>query len=556
MSHDGGRTETSVDGIMAEGRASGSDRRSVVQGNVAAATFVADIVETTLGPRGRDKVVYRKPEKEEEGLDDYFQVTNSGAYILKNVPFEAPAASMVARVAAAQDDRHGDGTTTATVYAGRILAAAGDLIERGFHPRTVIDGIDGAVPLIDDAIDVAAVPVDDGDRDRDRVADVVHTTLGGTVAEPLADRLVAWIHDAAADGSLDPETVHAESLRAGSLSDSEFVDGLVLKKSFAGNYQPSSLTDATIAMTTQAVTASQQVGGRVESDAGSDAGKTQSLQVSATDAADLQRFTEYERGVIAERVQPLVDAGVDVLLAANRVDEDTVAHFDRHGIAVVRNADEARLRALAAATDGTLLPHLGAFEASDAGTVGGITRREYPEVEQEAIFLRNLPGNLASVLLHGSTWMAGWEAKRNVNAAVAAAASALETGQIVPGGGATEMAIAGHLRDAAPGVGGRESIVIEAIADAVEAVPRLLARNAGMDPTDAILDLRTAHSRGEKDASVLGLKRELGRALDAGVVEPAAFKRGSVYTAAGAATTVLRIDDVITGIDVTVRESP
>ena len=554
MSHDGGRTETSVDGIMAEGRASGTDRRSVVEGNVAAATLVADMVETTLGPRGRDKIVYRKPEKEEEGLDDYFQVTNSGAYILKNVPFEAPAASMVARVAAAQDDRHGDGTTTATVYAGRILEAAADLIERGFHPRTVIEGIDEAVPLIEDAIDAAAVPVDDGDRDR--IADVVHTTLGGTVAEPLADRLVAWIHDAADDGSLDPETVRTESLRAGSLSDSEFVDGLVLKKSFAGNYQPSSLTDATIAMTTQAVTASQQVGGRVESDAGADAGKTQSLQVSAADAADLQRFTEYERGVIEERVRPLVDAGVDVLLAANRVDEDTVAHLDRHGVAVVRNADEARLRALATATDGTLLPHLGAFDPADVGSVGSITRREYPEVKQEAIFLRDLPGDLASVLLHGSTWMAGWEAKRNVNAAVAAAASALETGQVVPGGGATEMEIARQLRDAAPGVGGRESMVIEAVADAVEAVPRLLARNAGMDPTDAVLDLRTAHSRGETDAAVLGLKRELGRAFEAGVVEPAAFKRGSVYTAAGAATTVLRIDDVITGIDVTVSESP
>ena len=553
MSHDGGRTETGVDGIMAEGRASGADERSVVEQNVAAAALVADMVETTLGPHGRDKIVYRKPEKDEEGLDDYFQVTNSGAYILKKVPFEAPAASMVARVAAAQDDRHGDGTTTATVYAGRILEAAAGLIEQGVHPRTVVDGIDEAVPLIEDAIDATAVPVDD---DRDWIADIVRTTLGGTVTEPLADRLAAWIRDAAADGSLDPETVRTESLRAGSLSDSEFADGLVLKKSFAGNYQPSSLTDATIAMTTQAVTAAQQVGGRVESDSGADAGTSQSLSVSAADAADLQRFTEYERGVIEERVRPLVDAGVDVLLAANRVDEDTVAHLDRHGIAVVRNADEARLRALAAATDGTLLPHLGAFESDDAGAVGAVARREYPEIKQEAIFLRDLPDDLVSVLVHGSTWMAGWEAKRNVNAAVAAVASALETGRIVPGGGATEMEIARHLRDVAPGIGGRESMVVDAIADAVEAVPRLLARNAGMDPTDAILDLRTAHNHGEADAAVLGVERELGSALDAGVVEPAAFKRGSVYTAAGAATTVLRIDDVITGIDVTVSESP
>ncbi|MDR9430639.1 MAG: TCP-1/cpn60 chaperonin family protein [Natronomonas sp.] len=552
MSHEGARTQTRVDGIMAEGQASGGDRRSVVDRVVTEAATVANLVETTLGPHGQDKILYRKLEREEEGLDDYFQVTNSGAYILKHIPFEAPAAAMIARVAAAQDDRYGDGTTTAAVYAGRMLEVAADLIDRGFHPRTVIAGIDEAVPLVGDAIDEVAVPLDTGDRDR--IAGLVHTTLGGTVTEPLADELVAWLRAAAGDGSLDPDAVHTESLRAGNLSASEFVDGLVLKKSFAGNYSPESLANARIAMTKQAITASQQVIDRIESAAADDAEQT--LTVEPSSAADLQRFTERERELVEASTRPLVDADVDVLLVANRVDDATVAHLDRAGIAVVRNADQARLKALARATNGSFLPHLGAFEPADAGAVGSITRREYPEVKQEVIFFRELPGDIASVLLHGSTWMAGWEAKRNVNAAAAAVASALETGRIVPGGGATEMAIAQHLRDAAPGVGGRESMVIEAMADAFEAIPRLLARNAGMDQTDAVLDLRTAHSRGKTDAAVLGRERTIDGALDAGVVEPVAFKRGSVHTAAGATTTLLRIDDVITGIDVTVSDAP
>ncbi|MDR9380270.1 MAG: TCP-1/cpn60 chaperonin family protein [Natronomonas sp.] len=552
MSHEGARTQTRVDGIMAEGQASGDDRRSVVDRVVTEAATVANLVETTLGPHGQDKILYRKLEREEEGLDDYFQVTNSGAYILKHIPFEAPAAAMIARVAAAQDDRYGDGTTTAAVYAGRMLEVAADLIDRGFHPRTVIAGIDEAVPLVGDAIDEVAVPLDTGDRDR--IAGLVHTTLGGTVTEPLADELVAWLRAAAGDGSLDPDAVHTESLRAGNLSASEFVDGLVLKKSFAGNYSPESLANARIAMTKQAITASQQVIDRIESAAADDAEQT--LTVEPSSAADLQRFTERERELVEASTRPLVDADVDVLLVANRVDDATVAHLDRAGIAVVRNADQARLKALARATNGSFLPHLGAFEPADAGAVGSITRREYSEVKQEVIFFRELPGDIASVLLHGSTWMAGWEAKRNVNAAAAAVASALETGRIVPGGGATEMAIAQHLRDAAPGVGGRESMVIEAMADAFEAIPRLLARNAGMDQTDAVLDLRTAHSRGKTDAAVLGRERTIDGALDAGVVEPVAFKRGSVHTAAGATTTLLRIDDVITGIDVTVSDAP
>jgi chaperonin GroEL (HSP60 family) len=461
---------------------------------------------------------------------------------------------MIARVAAAQDDRYGDRTTTAAVYAGRMLEVAADLIDRGFHPRTVIAGIDQAVSLAEDAIDEVAVPLDAGDRDR--IAGIVHTTLGGTVTEPLADELVAWLRAATGDGdgSLDPDAVHTESLRAGNLSDSEFIDGLVLKKSFAGNCSPESLADARIAMTKQAITASQQVKDRIESAAADDADQT--LTVEASSAADLQRFTERERELVEASTRPLVDADVDVLLVANRVDDATVAHLDREGIAVVRNADQARLKALARVTNGSLIPHIGAFDAADAGAVGSITRREYPEVKQEVIFFREVPGDIASVLLHGSTWMAGWEAKRNVKAAAAAVASALEKGGIVPGGGATEMAIAQYLRDAAPGVGGRESMVIEAVADAFEAVPRLLARNAGMDQTDAVLDLRTAHSRGKTDAAVLGRERTIDGALDAGVVEPAAFKRGSVHTAAGAATTLLRIDDVITEIDVMVSDAP
>lgn len=152
--------------------------------------------------------------------------------------------------------------------------------------------------------------------------------------------------------------------------------------------------------------------------------------------------------------------------------------------------------------------------------------------------------------------MAGWEAKRNVNAAAAAVNSAVRSGEIIPGGGATEVAIARHLRDAAPGVGSREALVIEAVADAFEAVPRLLARNAGMNPTDALLDLRAAHSRGETAAGVRGRQGTIGSALDAGIVEPAVIKRGSVHTAAGTITTVLRIDDIITGIDVTVSQAP
>lgn len=546
------RGGSTVGGITAESEGA-EDRGTVVNRNIAAATRVSDLVETTLGPRGRDKVVYPRDEHEDHGRTEYFQVTNNGAYLLKKVTFDSPAASMVARVAATQHDQYGDGTTTAAVYAGRVLGATERLLDRGFHPSTVIGGIDAAVELADEAIDSAAVEV--GSDDRDLLEAVVGTASAGTTAEAFGDDLVPWLLDACTDGRLPEDAIQTESVRAGTLGDTEFVNGTVLKKSFAGNYAPRSLSDARIAVTDQAVTRSQRVNDRIESDANSAVDR--SLTIAADDPDEAREYADCERRLVRETLAPLVEAGVDVLLVGNRVDEDTVSYLDARDVAVVRNNDDARLKRIAEATGATVHTHLAEFESGDAGEVGRLERREYPEIDQEVIFLRDPPeGGLASVLVHGSTWMTGWEAQRNVRAAVAAARATLDDERVLPGGGAAEVAIARHLRDAAPAVGGRESMVVEAVADAVEAVPRVLARNAGMDPTDALLGLRAAHAAGDGAAGVLGRRRELGNTLAAGVADPVSLKRRGLRTAAGVATTILRIDDVITGIDVQVRGDP
>lgn len=532
-----------TDEILSEGE---SEEGALVR-NIASGKQVGELVATTLGPRGRDKIIY--PEDEHEaGQTDYFEVTNSGAYLLKQVTFQTPAASVIARVAKAQDDRCGDGTTTTAVYAGNALDQAGKLIERGFHARSIIKGIQRAVELALEAIEDNAVSVDA--TDRDVLENVVQTALNGKMAESLADELCELVLQFA-DNPSALDDVQTESLRAGTVGDTEFLDGMVFKKSFAGNYEPTSLTDARVAVVTQPVASAQQIRQRFERDEVED---KQEIAYDVSDPAEIQALTDYEQEVMREKVKPLVEADVDVLLVGNRVDEAMVAFFDAHDIAVVRNVDTDRLERTAAAVGATVHTYIDEFSPADVGAVDSVEVRRYPEIEQNVIFLRGpAESELASVLVHGSTWSSGWEAERNIKNAISAARTVFQEGSVIPGGGAIEVAIAAHLRDEGPKVGGRESIVVESIADAIESVPKLLARSSGMDPMDTLIELRNAHHRGDSQAGVLLFEQSVGNVVDAGVLEPVDTKRYALKAAASVASTILRIDDVITNIDVEVK---
>ena len=525
-------------------RGSGGET-DVLRRNITAGKLVGDIVGSTLGPCGRDVLLYDREEYEEEDTN-HFEVTNSGAFVLKRLAFGEPAAGVVARIAKAQDDRCGDGTTTTALYAGQILAEAEELIEQGFHPTTVVKGVNEAVRLAGEAIEGISEPVD---GDAEILESIVRTALSGQLADVLTTDLCGWIGDAvaASDGEarLSRQSVQTESLRAGNIGQSELVRGFVLKKSFAGHYDPPEIDEPRIGLAMQGLARKERIQDRLET---GDEG-TKDLVFKPSDPGGYEEFTEYERELVREQLAGVVAADVDVLIVSNRVEDDLLSFFSDNGIAVVREADRARLQLIAEATGATINKYVEGFTPEDVGRAERLEQRSYPEIDQNVIFLRGCPkGHVASVLAHGSTWASSWEAERSVNNAVAVADAALEHGRYVPGGGATEMEIGRSLRDAAAERSGRESLAIEAVADAVEVVPRTLARNAGMDPLDTIVALRTAHYDGEADAGVFPAERTTGSALDRGVCEVAYNKRNAIQAAGSIVSTILRIDDTVTGI--------
>lgn len=526
----------------------GSRGTEVLQQNISDGVQVGDFVGTTLGPHGRDKLLF----DQDEEFEHYFEVSNSASFILKRVSFEAPAAKVIANVAAAQEDRFGDGTATTAVYASEILRAVKPLLDQGLHPRTAIQGVQEAIEIAADVIESQTRPVTPDDRGL--LEDVAATALAGSNAGSLAPNLQSPIVNAALNVAristgevigFNADLVQTEAIRSRSLQDTEVIDGMVLKKSYAGNVQPTRIEDPRIALLTQGFARQRAIEERL---GGDPSDESSGVAFAPTSAADLQRLRETELTLVADQLEPLVNADINVVFVEDRVEDALLPYFDQAGIAVVRNVRIDRMRTVAAATGAAINTHLREFSAADAGHAQTMIQRSIGG--QDVLTLKDgAQRNAAALLAYGSTWAAGWEAERNVENAVRAVGATLRHDGLVPGGGAIEIEIARRLRKQAPAVGGRESLVVEAVADAVEKVPVHLARTAGMRPTDTLSRLRAAHAQGDTAIGICGFDRRVGDVDAAGIRDVARTKENGLRVAGGAATTVLRIDDIVTGVD-------
>lgn len=537
------QSDSEIGSICASAENAGSN---VLSQNIQAALQVSEFVATTLGPQGRDKIIVNKNEK----FEKFFEISNSASFLLKRVSFNSPAAEVVANIAGVHEDRYGDGTCITALCVGQLLDATESLLEEGAHPTTVAQGLQFTTEIAMNVIDDIAIGVNQNDRDI--LEAVARTTLCGNMAETISDQLASWIVDAVLNvarehnGSVtvDPDLVQTEAIRAGTLSGTEIVNGMVLKKSYAGQYQPIKIESPTVALVTQAFARQRAIEERLVG--GEDRNASLSYDVAEIDKIDT--FHDQEVELVADTILPLKQAEVDVVLVEDRVEDELLSYFEQADIAVVRNARKDRMRKVAAATGASINTHLADFNKNDTGTADEIT---YETIgNQDMLFFRDCAEKDAmALLIRGSTWASGWEVERNVNSAVHAVGTALENGAVIPGGGAVEMQIATELRNQAVAYEGRESLVVRVAAEAFEAIPKQLARNAGLQPMDTVIELRTDHADGNVGMGVLGLQRTTGDAFDAGIVDVAAIKKNGIEMAGGIATTILRIDDIITGID-------
>ncbi|PHQ38356.1 thermosome subunit [Halorubrum persicum] len=496
--------------------------------NISAARGVAESVRSTLGPKGMDKMLV-------DSMGDV-TITNDGVTILQTMDIDNPTAEMIVEVAETQEDEAGDGTTSAVAIAGELLKNAEDLLEQDIHPTAVIKGFNLASEYAREQVDEVATEVDADDTET--LKSVAETSMTGKGAEldkdVLADLVVRAIQGVtveADDGShvVDLANLNIETRTGRAAGESRLLSGAVVDKDPVHEDMPTDFEAADVLLLNDPI--------EVE-----EADVDTSVNVDSPD--QLQRFLDQEEEQLREKVDKIVESGADVVFCQKGIDDLAQHYLAKEGILAVRRTKKSDLSFLKNVLGAPIVSDLDSLTADDLA-VGSITR----DTEEELFYVEGEDAHGVTLLLYGTTEHVVDELERGIQDAIDVVSTTVSDGRTLPGGGAVEVELASRLRNYADSVDGREQLAVEAFADSLELIPRVLAENAGLDAIDLLVDLRAAHEAGDTDAGLNVFSGEVENTTEAGVVETAHAKEQAIASAAEAANLVLKIDDIISAGD-------
>ncbi len=510
--------------ILSEGneRTTGQDAQS---SNITAGRAVAEAVRTTLGPRGMDKMLVSS------GGD--VVVTNDGATILDEMDIEHPAAQMVVEVAETQEEEVGDGTTTAAILAGQLLQEAEDLLQQDVHPTTIVDGYFEASRIARETVEDMVI---DTEVDDDLLRQVAESSMtgkgtGGLQAEALAETVVEAVR---AVDDYDEDAIAIETRVGASSTATEVIDGTVLDEKPVHDEMEWTIEDATVAVLDVPLDVRT---GEID------------VEYTVESVDELDAAIDSEAAELAGFAEVLEEAGVDVVVTTGDIDKRVREHLKNAGIVGYDDIDEEDARRIARVTGARLVASIDDLSTDDLGQVDSVRVRLHGE-DHLTFFEGTTAAETVTIFVRGGTENVVDELERVINDSIDVIRATLETGQVVPGAGAVEVAVASAIREAAAGVSGREQLAVEAYADAMDALPRTIAENSGEDPIDALVDLRAAHDETGRAGLVIdGGDVTYDDPVEHGVFDPAAVKTEAIESATEASTMIIRIDDVIAASD-------
>jgi thermosome len=457
-------------------------------------------------------------------------ITNDGATILEEMDIEHPAAQMIVEVAQTQQEDVGDGTTTASVLAGELLAQAEDLLDDDVHPTTIVEGYHEAAELAKEAIEDLVLADELDDEQLKKVAQSSMTGKGtdGVAGGSLAETVVEAVRSVEGDAGVDRDSISIQTQVGASSSATELISGVIVDEEPAHENMPRSVAEGAFAA----------IDGEIDlKDSNVDA------EYNLTNVDQLNAALEAEEEELRSYAETLADLGVDVVVASDDIEDRVVAYLAKHGILALEDVSDDDLAAVVAATGASRVGGVSDLDAEDLGS-GSIRVEKYGD--DELAFVEGPAAEAVTIFARGGTEHVVDELERALLDALDVVTAALDKGGVVPGAGATEITVAAHVRDHAASISGRKQLAVDAFADAVDILPRTLAENTGMDPIDALVDLRSAHEDGDLAGLIAeGQSGIVADPLEHGVLDPAAVKREAVDSATEAATMIVRIDDVI-----------
>ena len=495
--------------------------------NITAAKLVAELVKTSLGPRGLDKMLV-------DSLGDV-TITNDGATILKEIDAQHPAAKMMVEVSKTIDTEVGDGTTSSVVIAGSMLEKAEKLLEKNIHSTVIIDGYQNASAKALELLKRLAKKIQADDHES--LTKIAKTSMQSKLISEDSVGLSKLVVDsilkiAQRDGenySVDLDNLKVEKKSGGSIDDTTLIKGIVLDKEIVHSGMPTKIEKAKIALVNTAL--------EVE--------KTEmSAEIRISDPTQMQMFLEEENRMLKDMVEKLHQIGANVLICQKGID-DIAQHFlAKHGILAVRRVKESDMTKLTKATGGRITTNLDDITANDLGSADIVKQKK---VESDKwVFIEGCRNpHSVTVLIRGGSQRVVDEVARSIHDALMVVKDVIETPSIVAGGGSPEAYLSSQLKEWADTFDGREQLAIKQYAESLEAIPLTIAENAGMDPIDTIISLRAKQAGGKKSIGINAKEGKIGDMYSLDIVEPLVVKEQIIKSATETACMILRIDDVI-----------
>ncbi|KAK3238938.1 T-complex protein 1 subunit alpha [Cymbomonas tetramitiformis] len=521
-------------------RQSGQDVRTQ---NVTAVQAVANIVKSSLGPVGLDKML----------VDDIGDVTitNDGATILKMLEVEHPAAKILVELAELQDQEVGDGTTSVVILAAELLKRANDLVRNKIHPTSIISGYRLAMrescKYIESHLSTKADSLG-----RESLVNCAKTSMSSKIVGSESDFWANIIVDAVSgvkvenskgEASYPLKSINILKAHGKSSKESRLLDGYALNVMRAAQGMPKTVTGAKVAcLDFDLRKAKMQMG----------------VQILVTDPKELQAMREKESNITRDRILKVIEAGANVVLTSKGIDDMCLKYFVEAGVIACRRVSKQDLRRVAKCTGAEICLTLAdmegneSFDPSSLGEAAEVCEERVGD--DDIIVIKGAKSSKANtILLRGANDQMLDEMDRSLHDSICIVKRALESNKVVPGGGAVEASLSIYLETLATTLGSREQLAIAEFADALLVIPKTLAVNAAKDGTELVAKLRAYHHTAQtkpnkQHLAGYGLDLVEGTVknnLEFGVLEPALSKTKSIQFATEAAITILRIDDMI-----------
>lgn len=494
------------------------------------ATAIGDLVKSTLGPKGMDKILVKGDPS--SGQEPEIVVTNDGATILKSIGVDNPAAKILVDLAKVQDNEVGDGTTSVTVLAAELLREAEKLIARRIHPQTIIRGWRAAVNVARKALEEAAV--DNGsnpEKMEEDLMNVARTTLSSKLLTQhksfFAEMAVKAIMRLKGSGNL--EAIQIIKKLGGTMTDSHLDEGFILDKKIGMN-QPKRLENAKILIANTSMD--------------TDKIKIFGSRVRVSGAAQVAQIEQAEKEKMKEKCEKIMKHGINCFINRQLIYNYPEQLFADNGVMAIEHADFEGVERLALVLGGEIC---STFDRPDLVKLGHCKLIEEIMIGEDKMikFSGVERAEACTIILRGATQQILDESERSLHDALCVLQRTVAETRTVRGGGCCEALMARVVSELASKTAGKEALAIEAFANALMQIPVTIADNAGYDSADLSARLRAAHAEGNSSFGLDMERGEIGCMKELGITESYQVKRQILHSASEAAEMILRVDNII-----------